>query len=51
MFDDDYEHEEEYEIRGDFIDNGGEEDALWDGEDTADIETDGCSESDSDEIE
>ena len=51
MFDDDYEHEEEYEIRGDFIDNGGEEDALWDGEDTADIETDGCSESDSGEIE
>lgn len=51
MFDDDYEHEEEYEIRGDFIDNGGEEDALWDGEDTADIETDGCNESDSDEIE
>lgn len=51
MFDDDYEHEEEYEIRRDFIDNGWEEDALWDGEDTADIETDGCSESDSDEIE
>lgn len=51
MFDDDYEHEEEYEIRGDFIDNGGEEDALWDDEDTADTEADGCNESDLDEIE
>lgn len=51
MFDDDYEHEEEYEIRGDFIDNGGEEDALWDDKDTADTEADGCNESDSYEIE
>jgi len=51
VFDDDYEHEEEYEIRGDFIDNGGEKDALWDDEDTADTEADGCNESDSDEIE
>lgn len=43
----------EYEIRGDFIDDSGEEDenALWNDEDTADTEADGCSESDLDEIE
>lgn len=53
MFDDDYKHEEEYEIRGDFTDDSGEEDenTLWNDEDTADTETDGCNESDSDEIE
>lgn len=53
MFDDDYEHEEEYEIRGDFIDDSGEEDenALWNDKDTADTEADGCNKSDSDEIE
>lgn len=43
MFDDDYEYEEEYEIRDDaYIDDDEEEDenALWDDEDSSDIEAD-----------
>ena len=43
MFDDDYEYEEEYEIRDDdYIDDDEDEDenALWDDEDSSDAETD-----------
>lgn len=43
MFDDDYEYEEEYEIRDDdYIDDdeGDDENALWDDEDSSDAEAD-----------
>ena len=41
MFDDDYEYEEEYEIRDDDdIDDDEEGNALWDDEDSSDTETD-----------
>lgn len=41
MFDDDYEYEEEYEIRdADYIDDDEDENALWDDEDSSNAEAD-----------